>query len=117
MLREPLFAAAAGAGGSPHVKVYAPGGSLRFEFLAYGSGFTGGVRVATGDVDGDGIDDIITGDAAVGFASVTPARGVVIVPMAPLGLRDRETGTVTITTSLGLPKKLIRLRETHGREH
>jgi hypothetical protein len=72
----------------------------------------------------DDIDDIITGDAAVGFASVTPARGVVIMPMAPLGLRDREAGTVTITTSLGLPKKLVRLRNDpsvalayHAREH
>jgi hypothetical protein len=72
----------------------------------------------------DDIDDIITGDAAVGFASVTPARGVVIMPMAPLGLRDREAGTVTITTSLGLPKKLVRLRKNpsvalayHAREH
>ena len=72
----------------------------------------------------DDIDDIITGDAAVGFASVTPARGVVIMPMAPLGLRDREAGTVTITTSLGLPKKLLRLRQNpsvalayHAREH
>ena len=72
----------------------------------------------------DDIDDIIGGDAAVGFASVTPAKGVVIMPMAPLGLRDREAGTVTITTSLGLPKKLVRLRQNpsvalayHAREH
>ena len=72
----------------------------------------------------DDIDDIIGGDAAVGFASVTPAKGVVIMPMAPLGLRDREGGTVTITTSLGLPKKLVRLRQNpsvalayHAREH
>ena len=72
----------------------------------------------------DEIDEIIGGDAAVGFASVTPARGVVIVPMAPLGLRDRDAGTVTISTSLGLPKKLVRLRQNpsvalayHAREH
>jgi hypothetical protein len=72
----------------------------------------------------DDVDDVITGDAAVGFASVTPARGVVIVPMTPLGLRDRDAGTVTVTTSLGLPKKLDRLRHNpsvalayHAREH
>jgi hypothetical protein len=72
----------------------------------------------------DEIDEVIGGDAAVGFASVTPAKGVVIIPMAPLGLRDREAGTVTITTSLGLPKKLERLRKNpsvalayHAREH
>ena len=72
----------------------------------------------------DDIDEVICGDAAVGFASVTPAKGVVIMPMAPLGLRDRAAGTVTITTSLGLPKKLVRLRQNpsvalayHAREH
>ena len=33
----------------------------------------------------DQVDEIIGGDAAAGFAYVTPARGVVTVPMAPLG--------------------------------
>src|SRR5438445_602807 len=44
--------------------------------------------------------------------------------MAPLGLRDREAGTVTLTTSLGLWKKLDRVRRNpgvavayHAREH
>ena len=44
--------------------------------------------------------------------------------MAPVGLRDRDRGTVTLSTSLGLPKKLIRVRENpevavayHAREH
>lgn len=73
---------------------------------------------------GDDVDEIIGGDAAAGFAYVTPARGVVTVPMAPLGIRDREAGTVTVNTSLGLPKKLDRLRSNphvalsyHAREH
>jgi hypothetical protein len=52
----------------------------------------------------DDVDDIITGDAAAGFASITPAKGVVIFPMAPMGLRNRESGTITVTGSLGLPK-------------
>src|SRR5262249_22284726 len=48
----------------PHVKVYdgATGAMIR-SFFAYGAGFTGGVRVASGDVNGDGIADIITGTA------------------------------------------------------
>jgi hypothetical protein len=44
--------------------------------------------------------------------------------MAPLGLRDREAGTLTLTTSLGLWKKLDRVRRKpgvavayHAREH
>jgi hypothetical protein len=58
--RVPLLATGAGFGGGPHVKVYNADGSLRFSFLAYDAAFTGGVRVATADVTGDGIDDIIT---------------------------------------------------------
>ena len=72
----------------------------------------------------DEIDEIINGDAAAGVAYATPAKGVVIVPMAPLGLRDRERGTVTVTTSLGLWKKVQRIRANpsvsiafHARAH
>lgn len=56
----------AGATGGPHVKVFsgATGGELR-SFFAYDVGFTGGVRVAVGDVTGDGTADIVTG-AGVG---------------------------------------------------
>jgi hypothetical protein len=72
----------------------------------------------------DDVDEIITGDAAAGFASITPAKGVVIFPMAPMGLRNREAGTITVTSSLGLPKKIARVRANpsvaiayHAREH
>jgi autotransporter-associated beta strand protein len=56
-----LFAVGAGQGGFPQVKVFNANGTLRFSFFAYAAGFSGGVQVATGDVNGDGIDDIITG--------------------------------------------------------
>jgi len=62
----------------------------------------------------DEIDEILAGDLAAGFAYLTPAKGVVITPMAPLGLRDREAGTVTLSTSLGLWKKLDRVRRNSG---
>ncbi len=72
----------------------------------------------------DEVDEILAGDLAAGFAYLTPANGVVITPMAPLGLRDREAGTVTLSTSLGLWKKLDRIRRNpgvavayHAREH
>jgi trimeric autotransporter adhesin len=55
-----LTAAGSGAGGGSLVKVYNPEGVERFTFLAY-PGFQGEVRVATGDVTGDGVDDIVTG--------------------------------------------------------
>ena len=62
----------------------------------------------------DSVDEILTGDLAAGFAYLTPARGTVITPMAPLGLRDRERGTITLSSSLGLWKKLARLRRNNG---
>ncbi len=72
----------------------------------------------------DEVDEILTGDLAAGFAYLTPAKGVVIAPMAPLALRDRYAGKVTLTTSLGLWKKLDRVRRNpgvavayHAREH
>ncbi|HKQ48153.1 MAG TPA: VCBS repeat-containing protein [Phycisphaerae bacterium] len=52
----------AGAGGGPHVKVFdGANGSLLASFFAFAPSFVGGVRVAAGDVDDDGMADIITG--------------------------------------------------------
>jgi hypothetical protein len=72
----------------------------------------------------DDVDEILASDLAAGFAYLTPARGVVITPMAPLALRDRELGTVTVTTSQAMWKKLERIRRHsgvalayHAREH
>ncbi|HYD67864.1 VCBS repeat-containing protein [Azospirillum sp.] len=51
-----------GPGGGPAVRVYDGktfGEVARFD--AYEPGFTGGVRVAVGDVTGDGIADVVTG--------------------------------------------------------
>ena len=41
-------------------------GSIRFQMFAYAASFTGGVRVATGDVNGDGVQDVITAPGAGG---------------------------------------------------
>ncbi len=55
-----VFATGAGEGGGPHVKVYRANGVLATQFMAYHPSFTGGVRVATGDVTGDKQSDIVT---------------------------------------------------------
>lgn len=57
-----IIAVGADAGGSPQVNIYdAAKGQLIVSFLAFPSFFTGGVRVALGDVTGDGTLDIICG--------------------------------------------------------
>jgi subtilisin family serine protease len=54
------IATGSGAGVAGEVKVYSQRGKLVNTIQPYDAGFTGGVRVATGDINGDGIPDIIT---------------------------------------------------------
>ena len=52
----------AGPGGGPHVQVFSgANGSVLWSFMAYDPRFTGGIFVTTGDINGDGVPDIITG--------------------------------------------------------
>jgi hypothetical protein len=50
----------AGYGHAPLVSVYSTMNVLELQFYAYNPYFLGGVRVALGDVNGDGVPDIIT---------------------------------------------------------
>ena len=62
---------APGRNGGPHIKVLnGADGSLMFEFMAYAPNFFGGVFVATGDINGDLVDDIITGPDTGGGAHI-----------------------------------------------
>lgn len=55
------FAVGADSGGGPHVRVQdGTTGQFISDFFAYDAAFRGGVRVAMGDVNGDGVQDIIT---------------------------------------------------------
>jgi hypothetical protein len=72
----------------------------------------------------DAIDDVLGGDLTAALAYVTPAGGAVVTAVAPIGLRDREAGTVSFTTSLGFGRKLERIKRDprvclayHAREH
>jgi hypothetical protein len=56
-----VFATGSDAGGGPNVIVYdSLTNAVKFNFFAYDPRFTGGVRVAVGDVNGDGVPDIVT---------------------------------------------------------
>ena len=53
----------AAGSGTPQVRVFDGYGGLPIaNFLAFGRSFRGGVFVAAGDVNGDGLDDIIAGN-------------------------------------------------------
>jgi uncharacterized repeat protein (TIGR01451 family) len=67
----------AGPGGGPHVKVFsAADGSVLHSFHAYDAAFRGGVHVATGDVDDDGVADVVTGAGPGGGPHVRVFDGV-----------------------------------------
>ena len=72
----------------------------------------------------DEVDAVLAGDLTAGLGYRTPAGGVVVQAVAPIGLRDREQGTLGFTTSLGFSKKLERIARDprvamafHAREH
>jgi hypothetical protein len=55
-------------GGGPHVRIFNTDGHLLCGggFFAYAGDFRGGVNVACGDVNNDGLDDIVTGAGLTG---------------------------------------------------
>jgi hypothetical protein len=72
----------------------------------------------------DAIDEVIGGDLTAALSYMTPAGGAVVTAVAPIGLRDREAGSVSFTTSLGFGRKLERIERDprialayHAREH
>lgn len=76
----PDLVTAAGPGGGPHVSVWTitPNvGYPRFQvgFYAFEPNFTGGLSLATGDINGDNIDDIIVGAGAGGGPRVAAFAG------------------------------------------
>src|SRR4051812_29951393 len=77
------FATGAGPGldGSP-VNVYDTTGALLISFQAF-PGFGGGAHVATGDVNGDGSDDLIVGAGAGGTPHVKVYDGLTLSDANP----------------------------------
>jgi len=80
---QAIYAVGADAGTVPQVNVYdANTGTLKASFLAYDASFSGGVRVAVADVNGDGIQDVITGAGPGGGPQVRVFDGRTFQPLA-----------------------------------
>ena len=74
-----------GVGGGPRIQVfYGKDMSLIANFFAYDSSFRGGVNVAVGDVDGDGIGDILASPVQGGGPHVAVFQGAKGNPSFPL---------------------------------
>jgi hypothetical protein len=74
---ESLYAVGADAGATPYVAVYdAVTHQPKFQFYAYATAFRGGVRVAVGDVNGDGISDVIVAAGPGGSPHVRVLDGL-----------------------------------------
>jgi hypothetical protein len=74
-----IYAVGSGPGMDATVKVYNSAGTLIDTFLPYpvGTGqFQGGVEVAIGDINGDGVPDVITGAGSGGGPHVKVFNGV-----------------------------------------
>jgi hypothetical protein len=92
-----------GPGGGPHVEVFdGSTGGLIASFMAYDPSITTGLYVATGDVNGDGVPDIITGAGAGGgphikvFDGANLLAGRLVVDASFFAYAPNFTGGVTV---------------------
>ena len=91
----PYYAVAANAGSAPLVKVFDPvSGAVVSSFLAYTPDYRSGVTVDVGDVNGDGVYDIITG-VGKGKARVKVIDGTKLDQVDPI------TGVILPSALLG----------------
>ena len=122
---------AAGPGGGPHVQVYdSQSRSYEQSYFAYDPTFRNGIYISTGDTDGDGHDEIITGAGAGGgphvkyhdliddedeasyFAYAPSFSGGVYVAAAGSSFRLGSDDVITAPASLGSAN--VRIYDDHG---
>jgi len=97
-----FFAVSTDSGGGPIVKISFADGS-GFSFFAYDTSFTGGVRTAIGDVNGDGNPDLITaagpgGGPHVIIWTITAGVPYATVQSGFFAFEPGFTGGITLAT-------------------
>ena len=99
-LKKDEIITAPGPGGGPHIRIYSSGVDIIGEFFAYNKKFKGGVNVAAGDVDGDGVDEIITGAGPGGGPHVRIFRSNSVLIGSFYGYESSFSGGVKVGTLL-----------------
>ena len=79
-VHSPVIVVGAGPGGGPHIRGVTPDGRELFSMMAFEPSFTGGVYVATGDVNIDNIPDLVVGAGEGGAPRVRVFALPVVVP-------------------------------------
>lgn len=95
--RVKVIVVAPGEGGGPNIRLYDENGELIDWFMAYDSGFRGGVEAIMADLNGDGIDEVITAPAkGTAHLKVFSQDGTLLAQtfVAPQGYR----GGLTLAT-------------------
>ncbi|MFO0875827.1 MAG: Calx-beta domain-containing protein [Gemmataceae bacterium] len=94
------FAVATGAGTAARVKLYRADGTVRFSVAPFGTSYSGGLRIATGDVTGDGVADVVVGPT--GGTRTTEVRvvdgqtGKLLAPRLTVGVSYRGPAAVAV---------------------
>jgi uncharacterized repeat protein (TIGR01451 family) len=65
-----IIATGADAGALPQVNVYDAAGNFKYSLMPFPTTFRGGVRVAVGDINGDGVNDIVCAAGPGGLPAV-----------------------------------------------
>jgi hypothetical protein len=74
-----LIAVGSGPHGDNLVRIYDKAGKLLVTFQPYDTSFTGEIHVATGDINGDGVEDVVTGAGAGGGPHVQAFDGKAVL--------------------------------------